>query len=319
MAGKDQSVRKIMQNQIRNRADAEAKYIEQTGNLTVNDYNGKPIKVLGESLRPGGKQVSPDNIYFCMNDAVVNGYHDKPNGNCYVSRGAVEKVAAYKLREGEDLSSVPLQYWSSEKDKKTKDRFVEAVNASKLEKFISHNTEVPEAKRDEVVQALLNTFNKVDNEGTKEGMAWYDAVRDVAHIPDNNNKEQYQKDVCYVVAAREASRQIVRETSNDRDWINGKFDREQVKESSVVLKHCLAAELRGKLGLGADSVNGLKRETASVRNNVVAAIKRDVGLMPQAQRRAHAIASRMEGRHFPGVLKEVKNERKNEVNEIEKS
>ena len=313
MAGEKQSVRKIMENQIRKMAAAEIKYIEQTGNLTVNDYNGKPIKVLGESLRPSGKPVSPDNMYFCMNDAVVNGYHDKPNGNCYVSRGAVEKVAAYKLREGEELKSVPLQYWSSKTEKNSSDRFVEAVNASKLEKFVSHNKDVPEAKREEMIQTLVKTLDKVDNEGTKDGKAWYDAVRDIAHIPNTGNKEQYQKDICYVVAAREATKQIIRQTSSDKDFINGKFDREHLKEATTVLKHCLAAELRGRMGLGADSVNGLNREAASTKKMVVAAIEHYAGLVPQAQRRAHAIANRM------GIKLDISKEQKGKDVGMEKS
>ena len=90
---KNSSVEEIMQN--RSAAETtrrEVEFIEKTGNLTVDVYNNYPPKALGIDAVFKDPRVVAQNEYLMMQNAVLTGCHNEPNGNCYVSKASIDSA-----------------------------------------------------------------------------------------------------------------------------------------------------------------------------------------------------------------------------------
>ena len=284
----------------------ELAFIKKTGNLSVDMYNCKfDVKALGGKAMP---IATEDNKYMLVQYAVEHGLDTKNAGNCFVAKGAVTaENSKLKLRDGEELQPTRQMYWDKYGEKKIegykdKSYYVEVVNASKLEKFVPHNKEISEEQRDAAIKALEEkAFSKLDNEGTKDGKAWYDAAKDIAHVPKTDDKEQYMKDLIFIAASREVAKQNMR-----HDAI--RFNREVSKSEQLLVKHFLAHKLRTKFQLGSDERNGLSREPNKARNEAINLIERDEKMLFNVARRGGGIANAMENAYFKDILREVKKE-----------
>ena len=290
------SNRKICETRRAEATRREIAFMEKTGNMTVDVYAGMEPKTLGGKAIP---MLTADNKYMLKQNAVETGCHNKEAGNCYVAKGAIEAVnSKMKLRDGEQMQPATQMFWDKDvKDgQKDKSYYVEVVNAAKLEKFVSHNKPISEETRDAVIKALEEkAFGKLDNEGTKDGKAWYDAAKDTAHVPKSDDKMQYMRDLVFAAASREVAKQTMRHAGI-------KFKREVSKAEQLMLKHFLASELRCKLQLGADERNGFNRESPSAKKDAINLLKRDEKMLFNVSRRAAGIAYALEQAHFKGLL-----------------
>lgn len=294
-----QGVRKIMENGRAKATREEIKYIEKTGNLTVDVYAGKEPKALGKNI----PAMTPDNAYLLMQNAVLTGCHNKENGNCYVAVEAVKAEGSrLNLRESEEFQSVKQMFWDKERaDGKDKSRYAEVTNAAKLESFISHNKEVSVEKQDAIVKALEEkAFKNLDNEATKTGLAFYDSAKDIAHVPNTGDRDQYLKDLAFAAASRETAKRTMEAKSPHPI----SFRREVRSSEQCLVKHLLAAELRREMGVGADIRNGLNRESASARKEVVNLLKRDEKALFNAARRARGIMQAMKREYLKDLVQD---------------
>lgn len=299
------SVRKIIENRRAEDTRREIAFIEKTGNMTVDVYNGLKPKTLGGKM----PKMTADNEIFLIQHAVLNGYHDKPNGNCYVEAGAVLAAKTMKLRKGEEMNKSVQAYWDNGTGK-DKSYFIDVVNAAQLEKFYPHNKLVPAAQLEEVIKALKEkALPKIEEGSTKDGKAWYDAAKDVAYIPKENgtsaDRYRYMKDVIYMAASREVAKRNMEAFKKKNEGVTITFhNREVSKPEQLLLKHFVAYQLRMRVQLGADERNGLSRDSKDAVKDAVALLKRDEKMRSNIARRGAGIAYAMEQAYFKDIIKD---------------
>lgn len=304
-----QTVRKIMENRRAEANRREIAYIAKTGNLTVDAYAGFKPKTLGKNV----PRLTADNEFLLIQHAVLNGFDKEACGNCYVDVNAVKNGKTMKLREGETVKKVMQAEWDTvRKDGKDKSHFVEVVNASQLEKFAPHNKLVTGEQREAVIKALeKKAFNKLETGSTKDGKPKYDAVKDIAYIPETQDRVQYAKDLVYLAASREVAKRTMEKYVKENENVDIKFHNREVGSSEqLLLKHFVAAQLRMKLQLGADERNGLGRENPASVKESVNMLKRDEKMLSNLSRRGGGITYKMETVYFKGVLSEKQAQKK---------
>ena len=291
------SARKRMEEGRREETNRVIAYIEKNGNMPADDYNNIAPKSVGTKM-----PFTAESKYSFIHNAVMTGCHNEKNGNCYVPLAAIESdKSSMELKDNVEAKPTMQCYWDKPKyGAKDKSYFIKMVNAAKLKKFVSHNKEISDESLDKVIEAIeKKVLKNMDNVPSKEGLAYYDAAKDIAHVPKTDDKLQYAKDLIYMAASREALKETVR--TNDIKFHNRD---EGSKEERLMLKHFLACELRMKLQLGADSRNGFGREASASRKNAINLLKRDEKMLSNIERRAAGIAYAMEQEYFNGMIKD---------------
>lgn len=291
-----QTVRQIMQTRRAEATQKEIKHLEETGNLTVDLYAGGEPQAFGKNV----PAKSAENDFLMKQNAVLTGCHDKENGNFYVSVAAVKSdKSPLTLKEGEKMQAVMQEYWDKPGEKgKDGTRYVDVVNAAKLDGFKHQKPKtVTKELQDKMAKILEEkAFKTLVNDGTKDGKAYYDAARDIAHVPKTEDRDTYLKDLAFTAASREVAKRTMEQRANEKGK-NGpviKFDRTIESPEQAMLKHFVAADLRAKMGLGADERNGMNRESSDSKKQVIESLKKDEKMLFNVARRSKGITQAMD-------------------------